>query len=183
MKTIATARLRLRPLHPADGPSLLALFNNWNVIRWLAPVPWPYTPQMHAEFLAHAASRADSLSPIHAILLDGKPIGQIECGGQPCISAPADREDVGFWLGEPYWGRGYLTEALAALVAHVFAERRDVAVIRSGWFEGNAGSARVHEKAGFEVVELVMKPCLAQGRDLPLWTARLTRARYEGLQR
>lgn len=182
MTTIRTARLALRPVRASDGPALFPIFAVWNVVRWLSPVPWPYTPADHASFLAFAESRAESPSPIYVILLDGRPIGQVECDGQADPHAPLDGEDVGFWIGEPWWGNGYMSEALAALTAHVLAVRPEVAVIRSGWFEGNVGSERVHRKCGFEVSGRTTKPCRARGHDLPMITARLTRRRLEAVR-
>lgn len=179
MTSIRTARLQLRPVCKADGAALFPIFANWNVVRWLSPVPWPYTPADHASFLGWAETRATSPSPIYVIVLGDRPIGQIECDGQADPGAPVDGEDVGFWLGEPWWGKGYMSEVLAALTAQVFATRPEVAVIRSGWFEGNAGSERVHSKVGFEVTGRTSKPCRARGCDLPMVTARLTRHRRE----
>ena len=55
---------------------------------------------------------------------------------------------IGYWIGRPHWGRGYMTEAARGLIAHLFATRDD-ALIHSGAFVGNAASLRVQDKLGF----------------------------------
>lgn len=179
-RTITTARLVLRPLRREDGPALFALINNWNVARWLTRVPWPYRPEDMTEFIeAIALPRSDGPKPTFAILLDGQPIGAVECTGQASIEEPqGDGSDLGYWIGEPYWGQGYATEVVSALVDRVFASP-EAAVIRSAFFEGNAASWRVQEKLGFEIVNRVMAFCRPHGRELPLICTRLTRQSYE----
>jgi [ribosomal protein S5]-alanine N-acetyltransferase len=178
--TITTARLVLRPVLRDDGPALFGLINNWNVARWLTRVPWPYRAEDMTEFIETIAlPRSDGPKPTFAILLNGRPIGAIECTGQPTIKEPqSGGSDLGYWLGEPYWGRGYTTEVVSALVGRVFAAPSAV-VIRSAFFAGNAASWRVQEKLGFEIVSEVMAFCRPHGRELPLICTRLTRAAYE----
>jgi RimJ/RimL family protein N-acetyltransferase len=182
--TIATARLVLRPLRREDGPALFTLINNWNVARWLTRVPWPYRPEDMREFIETVAlPSSEGPKPTLAILLDGQPIGAIECTGQATIEEPqTDGSDLGYWIGEPYWGRGYTTEVVSALVDRVFAAPA-VAVIRSAFYAGNAASWRVQEKLGFEIVNEVISFCRPQGRELPLICTRLTRAGYEANKR
>jgi RimJ/RimL family protein N-acetyltransferase len=178
--TITTARLVLRPVRREDGPALLALIDNWNVARWLTRVPWPYRAEDMTEFIETIAlPRSDGPKPTLAILLDGQPIGAIECTGQAAIEEPqSGGSDLGYWIGEPYWGRGYATEVVTALVDRVFAAPA-AAVIRSAFFEGNAASCRVQEKLGFEIANKVMAFCRPHGRELPLICTRLTRAAHE----
>ena len=56
--------------------------------------------------------------------------------------------NVGYWLGEPHWGKGYMTEAVNALVHHIFATS-DAHAIYLGAFTANASSLRVQTKVGF----------------------------------
>ena len=98
--------------------------------------------------------------------------------GQPLmIEEPqSDGSDLGYWLGEPYWGRGYASEVVAALVDRA-SNVPSAAVIRSAFFEGNAASWHVQEKLRFEIVNEVMAFCRPHGRELPLICTRLTRPR------
>jgi RimJ/RimL family protein N-acetyltransferase len=181
--TITTARLRLRPVQPEDGAQLLRLIDNWNVAQWLGAVPWPYRAQDMAEFIEMVAlPRQSGPKPIYAIVLEGSPIGVIECCGHPDPAAPlGNASELGYWLGEPYWGKGYMTEAVAAMVDRAFAAP-DAAVIRSGVFEGNAASLKVQHKLGFEVVGSVTAFCRPRGHEVPHICTQLTRPRYEALK-
>lgn len=178
LATITTPRLLLRPIQPEDGPALLPLIQNWNVVQWLAVVPWPYTADDMTWFIANIATpRAATPDPIFALLLDGQtPIGAAECkvegdesGGHPI--------HLGFWLGEPYWGRGLMREAVAALITRAFA-RPKTGIIHSGVFDGNERSLRLHESLGFERTGTRPHFCKSQNKDLPLVTLALTRERF-----
>jgi len=57
--------------------------------------------------------------------------------------------EIGYWLGEPFWGRGIATEALSALTAYVFTNF-DIVRLWAGVFEWNIASSRVLEKAGYQ---------------------------------
>jgi RimJ/RimL family protein N-acetyltransferase len=180
--SIATARLVLRPMQREDGGHLLRLIDNWSVARWLGAVPWPYTAGDMTEFIENVAlPRRYGPKPVFAILLEGAPIGAIECIAHPNATT-SNASDLGYWLGEPHWGNGYMTEALAALVERAFAAP-EAAVIHSGLFEGNAASLAVQQKLGFEVVGNGLVRCRPQGRELPHIRTRLTRARYEAMKR
>jgi RimJ/RimL family protein N-acetyltransferase len=179
--SITTPRLLIRPIQPEDGPALLPLIDNWNVVKWLAVVPWPYTVADMTWFIEHiAAPRADGPDPIFTILLGGKlPIGVAECKGRTAESADkSDDLDLGFWIGEPHWGHGFMSEAISALLARAFSEPK-AAAIRSGVFAGNDRSLRVHEKLGFERTGTRLSGCRARGTDVPLITLRLMRDRFE----
>jgi RimJ/RimL family protein N-acetyltransferase len=176
--TVTTSHLTLRPLRPQDGPELFRLIDNWNVARWLGAVPWPYTAGDMTEFIEKIAlPRQYGPKPVYAILLEGQPIGAIECIAHPNATT-SNASDLGYWLGEPYWGNGYMTEAAGALVDRAFAAP-EAAVIHSGLFEGNAASLAVQQKLGFEVVGTGLVRCRPQMRELPHISTRLTRERYE----
>ena len=184
IEPITTARLLLRPIRADDGAHLLPLIDNWNVAQWLTRLPWPYRMDDMVEFMEKIAlPRQDGPSPIFAIILEDMPIGAIECCGHPDRAAAlGDGSDLGYWLGEPYWGRGYMTEAVAAMVKRVFAAA-DAAMIRSGVIEGNAASLRVQTKLGFEVAGSAIVHCRPRGQEVRLICTRLTRARYRDLKR
>ena len=63
-----------------------------------------------------------------------------------------DREDeceLGYWLGKPFWGRGYVPEAAMAVLRHAFVDL-GMRAVWCGYYEGNVKSERVQEKLGFE---------------------------------
>lgn len=136
--TITTPRLTLRPLARADLPALVEGVGDLAVSRWLSVVPHPYTMADGEEFLAQVGAGEIG----HAWAIEDRD------GFQGLISHGAQ---LGFWIARRAWGRGYMSEAAAAVV-HALIEGAGVEEIRSSFFTGNHGSRRVHEKLGFRVV-------------------------------
>jgi RimJ/RimL family protein N-acetyltransferase len=178
-KPIRTERLLLRPIERGDGEGLLPLIRNWNVARWLGVVPWPYEKADMVHFIEEiAALHAATPYPVHVILLGNAPIGTALCRGEQCVDGPIGAaSDLGYWLGEPYWGHGYATEAIGALIGRVFSNP-EITVIRSGVFEGNEASLNVQRKLGFEVLGTTMAMCRPQARELRHICTRVTRSRF-----
>ncbi|MGE0767639.1 MAG: GNAT family N-acetyltransferase [Hyphomicrobiaceae bacterium] len=177
---LESRRLQLRPVSGDDAAHLFPLINNWAVARWLGVVPWPYTMADMEHFLGViAAPRVSTPSPVFAICLGGIPIGCAEWRGR----APASPEllhhttELGYWLGEPYWGQGYATEAVARLITYAF-ETCAASSMLSGVFEGNARSLRLQQRLGFDIVDKAMTMCRPQGKELPLIRTRLARERF-----
>ncbi|MGD9806024.1 MAG: GNAT family N-acetyltransferase [Hyphomicrobiaceae bacterium] len=179
---LETHRLTLRPVALSDADALFPLINNWAVAQWLGVVPWPYTMADMEHFLGTiAAPRKSSRFPVFAICREGTQIGLIEYGRAPASGEALHHEtQLGYWLGEPYWGHGYATEAASALISYAF-DVSETASIPSGVFDGNAASLRVQEKLGFEAVDTVMRMCRPHGKELPLIRTRLARERFRPL--
>ena len=144
---LRTQRLVLRPMQPCDAEPLFALFADWDVIRRLSAPPWPYTIADAHDFLGSLGH--DLTQRTFAIALDQALIGGIDVRmNHPSRSQSGDGPNLGYWLGRPYWGRGYMTEAAREFLAHVFAAGIGDTVY-SGGFADNAASLRVQEKLGF----------------------------------
>ncbi len=79
-----------------------------------------------------------------------KPIGAIELklNGHTDMTDKDDECELGYWLGKPFWGRGYMPEAAKELLRHGF-EMLGMSVIWCGYYDGNDKSKRVQEKLGF----------------------------------
>ena len=77
-------------------------------------------------------------------------IGAIELklNGQTDMTERDDECELGYWLGKPFWGRGYMPEAVAELLCRAF-EDLNMATVWCGYYEGNTKSKRVQEKLGF----------------------------------
>ncbi|HWF78816.1 MAG TPA: GNAT family N-acetyltransferase [Caulobacteraceae bacterium] len=159
---IRTARLDLRPPQPSDAWRLTALANDFDVVRMTGSMPWPYTLADAEAWVAHAQRADPSHAALFVIDLPGEgPIGVIglDPDGEMTV-------EVGYWLGQPYWGRGYATEALRGLLAWA----------RDGWgrrwitarhFADNPASGVVLIKAGFLYTGRTGPwPCRARGEDV-----------------
>lgn len=161
--TLTTDRLTLSPLDPDDAATVQRLCGNLAVARMLAAVPHPYPDGLAETWIdGHAAQRAKGTDYIFGIRLGGDLIGVIAIEQR----ATLDGFELGYWLGEPWWGQGLATEAVQRVVA--FA-RDDLALERliSGCFEDNPASGRVLEKCGFRYDGDVTMWSEARGCEVP----------------
>jgi RimJ/RimL family protein N-acetyltransferase len=179
---VATARLALRPLREGDADRLHALFADWEVMRWLSSPPWPYGLDDARDFIA-MRRRPDPDYITAAITRDGDFIGSVDAIIKPASSVQRERGySVGYWLGRPYWGRGYMSEAAAAFVGRLFASIPDE-TIYSGAFAANAASLRIQEKLGFCRDGEGPFFSTPNGREMPHVSTSLTRARFAARER
>jgi RimJ/RimL family protein N-acetyltransferase len=146
---VPTRRLHLRAPRESDAEPLYALFTNWEVMRWLSSPPWPYALNDARAFInARKAPNPEFITA--AIVLDGVFIGVIDAIIKPASAIQRKSGySVGYWIGEPYLGHGYMSEAARGFMAHVFAKIPDETIF-SGAFANNAASLRIQEKLGFE---------------------------------
>jgi RimJ/RimL family protein N-acetyltransferase len=180
---LRTKRLVLRPLQADDIDRVMALFADWAVVQWLSSPPWPYTRE-HAEDFMHRLEKpdADDRETSFAIAQDDGLIGGIGVRTRPASHLQrGPGPHIGYWLGQPYWGHGYMTEALAGLVRHFFATQPDDAIY-CGAFTGNAASLRIQEKLGFVRYGETMLYSNARGGEFPHINTVLTRANFESLR-
>lgn len=167
---LRTERLLLRPLRESDAERLAALANNWNVARMLARMPFPYTLDMAHEWIGkQEALRADGEDFGYAITSDEGFVGG--CGMQ----AHADgTHEIGYWIGEPYWNRGYASEAAAAVLAEAVACFGAETIVSGHYWENHA-SGRVLTKLGFRYTGEEQRWCLARQEKVHCLTMRLAR--------
>jgi RimJ/RimL family protein N-acetyltransferase len=178
---IGTRRLVLRPLREGDAAAIYPLFNDWDVVRYLAMPPWPYALKDAEDFVRLVTDPANVDAEItFAITLNDKLIGTIGVREKPRAELDRDAPSIGYWLGKKYWGQGYMTEALRAMIAHVFALTR-VDAVHCGAFADNVGSLRVQEKAGFVRAADTILFSRPTGHELAHVNTVLTRASYERL--
>lgn len=170
-------RLRLRRAKPADAEVLFALLNNWNVVKWLARPSWPNEITRTKEYLAKA-NQGPLSEQYWVIETPEYVLGGIAVGIEPASSHQSDPgPHIGYWLGEPHWGRGHMTRAATLLCAAIF-QHTDEPAIFSGLFEGNEGSWRVQQKLGFVIEgrsELFSTPL---GKVMPHISTRLARSDF-----
>ncbi len=144
--TLHTDRLTLRPFVEADAVRLAELAGDMAVARMASAIPHPYPPEAAAGWImlqSHGRRRRSDYP--FAIALPGE--GLIGAVGLHCTGFEGEYE-LGYWIGRPYWGRGYATEAAGAAVDWA---RDDLGVDRllAGHFDDNPASARVLCKLGF----------------------------------
>ena len=167
-----TPRLLLRPGFPEDAPALAGAIADEAIARNLANVPWPYSMR-DAE--AYLASPRDPGLPSCLIFERGP--GPVQLAGACGLGRRASGAvELGYWIARPQWGRGFATEACAALVD--IARTLALPCLEGAHFLDNPASGRVLEKLGFEPLGIVApRLSCARGTEVP---ARLMRLRLAG---
>jgi RimJ/RimL family protein N-acetyltransferase len=161
----------LRRWRRGDEASLIQHANNRKVWINLRDVfPHPYTRADADAWIQRSESESPQTS--FAIEVGGSAVGGIGLTLQSDIFRRS--AEVGFWLGEEYWGRGIMTEALKAVSEYAFANF-DLCRIFAGVFETNPASMRVLEKAGYILEGRLMKAVTKEHRTLDQLMYAMTR--------
>jgi ribosomal-protein-alanine N-acetyltransferase len=161
MITTGIDGLTLRRWRAGDIEALVRYANNRNVwINLKDRFPHPYTEVDARAWIAHCEARTgDPLS--FALDWQGEAIGGL--GLEPQDDIYRLTAAVGYWLGEPFWGRGLMSHAVRALSDYAFASF-DLQRLQAAVFEWNVGSARVLEKAGYTCEARMRRSIIKDGR-------------------
>lgn len=172
---ITTDRLTLRAVEDRDLQSIASLLGDYEVAKMLSRVPHPYDLEAGKAWIASAKQRglnwktADELPFVvdHEDDLIG------------CVSFRALQQtpQIGYWLGRPYWGNGFMSEAVIAAVDWIFRHTDHERVVSEAMDE-NAGSLRVMTKAGFKVLGETTCASIARGCELPAIRTEVRRADF-----
>jgi uncharacterized protein (TIGR00725 family) len=142
-----------------DAESLQRNANNRKVARnLLEQFPHPYTARDAERWLAGGQSSEQ----VFAIDVGGNAVGAIGFHTKP--DEPVFMAEVGYWLGEDYWGRGIASEALCAVTGYAFASNPDLYRLVARVFSWNLPSMRVLEKAGYAREGLLRHSAIKEGR-------------------
>lgn len=160
---IPTERLVLRIPSRSDAESLTKLADDFNVAAQTLRIPHPYQPEDAEAFIEGALHLDPAREAVFAIAhRDFGLVGML--GFTPMDQG---RPDLGFWIGRPFWNRGYATEALRAALTWA---KRDWGkrVVTAGHFVDNPASGQVLCKAGFLYTgEVERRRSHARGREVP----------------
>lgn len=143
----------LRPWRLSDCQSLAEYADNirvWNNLR--DGFPSPYTEEDAREYIESTLSKGCVQD--FAIVIDGKAIGGI--GFIPQSDVERYSAEIGYWLGEPYWGQGIMSGIVFRFVEYIFTTTELVRLYASV-FDYNTASRRVLEKCGFRLVGIMRK--------------------------
>ncbi len=143
---LRTERLLLRRLRQSDANFITTHASDFQVARNLAVVPHPYPQGAAAEFIAKSL-RPEAAEMVW--LIEYGPVGSEIPAGVISLRHTEPKVGIlGYWVAPWLWGFGFASEAVAGLVAH--AEHTGFRCLQATVHEGNAASARVLVKAGFE---------------------------------
>jgi RimJ/RimL family protein N-acetyltransferase len=144
--SLETKRLLLRPFRLEDAPDVQRLCGAREIAAATATIPHPYPDGAAEEWIAgHAVAyeRGESVDFAIEARADGLLVGAIALGFQRAH----ERAELGYWIGVPYWGRGYATEAAQAVVRYAFEVEGLNRVFAFHWTT-NPASGRVLQKVG-----------------------------------
>jgi [ribosomal protein S5]-alanine N-acetyltransferase len=150
-----TERLILRPFTLADSPAVYQLVRAREIADTTLAIPHPYEQGMAEKWIGTHQEDFDKGKSVHFALTvreNGELVGATGMEIEP-VHAYAE---IGYWVGVPYWGRGYCTEAVAAVLEYAFQER-GLNRIYAVHFKRNPASGRVMQKNG-----MLYEGCLRQ---------------------
>jgi [ribosomal protein S5]-alanine N-acetyltransferase len=160
-----SARLSYRPLQHADARRIAVLAGEWDIARMTSRIPHPYT-LIDADLWIASIGNDEF---VRGLEHEGRLIGAVGY-----IEGEDGHAEIGYWIGKPWWGHGFATEAAQALVQHCFGPagfRR----LTCGHFIDNPASGRVIAKLGFRRSGTGRQWCEARKSEVD--TIRYTRRR------
>ena len=158
--------VRLRTWTLADAPALAKLINNKKVQDNLRDgLPFPYGEEDAKAFLSAVLASDPDQNLAFAIEADGELIGSISA--TRCANIHFRTAELGYYLGEPYWGKGFATEAVRQICDYIY-RNTDIIRIFAEPFAYNTASCRVLEKAGFQLEGLLRSNAVKNGRILDM---------------
>jgi RimJ/RimL family protein N-acetyltransferase len=172
---LETERLVLRAPRFEDAKSVAALANDRRIAENTRRIPHPYSRADADEFIASVNTRTGDVAFLVA-LADGTPIGAC---GLAMTDGPA--AELGYWLGVPFWGQGFGTEAVRAVIDYAFTDLAHEAV-QAGARVTNPTSRRVLEKCGFQWTGVGLCRIRALASSAPIDRFRLERSIWASLK-
>lgn len=167
--TIKTERLLLRRFTGTDAPEVSRLCDNYNLYKSTLNLPHPYPLESALEWIA---THEDSFAAeqMYEFAITDKENGRLY-GAVGLSHQQVHRHgEIGYWIGEEYWGQGYATEAAKAVLYFAFREK-DIHKVYARFFASNPASGKVMEKIGMTHEGTQKEHILKEGRyeDLLLY--------------
>ena len=159
---LSLGHFSLRDWRRGDEQSLVRHANNRKIWRNLRDLfPHPYTMADAEGWIARASAETPCAN--FAIVVDGAAVGGIGLVLKDDVFRRS--AEIGYWLGEEFWGRGIVSEAVRAVTEYAFSNF-DICRIYAGVFEWNPASMRVLEKAGYEFEGRMKKSVTKDGQTI-----------------
>ena len=171
---LETKRLAMRAPRLEDAKTVATLASDRRIAEYTARIPHPYKTSDAESFIA-GANKASGEAVFLITLRDKTVIGA--CG----IMNHEDPPELGYWLGVPYWGKGYATEALHAVIDYAFTDLAQES-LQAGARVTNPASRRVLEKCGFQWTGVGLYRIRAINSSTPIDRFRLERGIWSALK-
>ena len=175
---LETDRLILRTPSIDNAAAVAKLANNRKIAEMTALLPHPYGLEDATQWIASLPAKTDHWNFGIFAKDSGKLVGV--CGyGKRC--GPDKGPEIGYWIGEPFWGQGYATESVRAVIDHLFSTTA-LDEIAAGCRVTNVASKRVLEKCGFQWTGATLFRVSALGASVPADQFRLERRNWASLR-
>lgn len=157
---LATPRLRLRPFRASDVPEIVRLAGHAEIAATTLYIPHPYDRDDAETWLSrHGPSAADGTGFTFAVTdREDRLVGAVGLA----LAPRHRRAELGYWIGVEHWGRGFATEAGAAVLEFGFGTL-GLNRIEAHCFVGNGASARVLEKLGMHFEGVLRQHVVKEG--------------------
>jgi 8-oxo-dGTP diphosphatase len=165
---LRTERLVLRPLVAEDADAIHRLVNDWEVVRMLTRLPFPYPRPLADEWIASTAKQMAEGTAYH-LAITGDENGRemlIGCVGVRLDETPG-AADLGYWVGKRFWGHGVASEAAGRVASWALANLA-IDRVRAKVLLDNPASAAVLRRLGFRETGVDTEEVLARGGAQPV---------------
>lgn len=154
----------LRAWRREDIPTVARYANNPRVAENLRDIfPFPYTEADAAAYILNCIKAEEKLTLRRAVDIGGEAVGSITV--TPGDDVYRKSAEVGYWLAEPFWGQGIMSEAIRRISEEAFC-RMDIVRLYAEPFARNTGSRRALEKAGFVLEGILRSSVYKNGQIL-----------------
>jgi len=177
---LMTKRLVLGAPRPCHADQIVALANNRRVAEMLATMPYPYNKSAAMRWIEISRKTRDHVPRRFAIFLRNAPETVIGACGVGAFEESGECH-LGYWIGEPHWGRGYATEAAQTIVDFAF-EVTNLNMITCACRVTNPASRRVIEKCGFQYRDMMMFHSVGAGGRVAAQRYALDRSTWRSLK-
>lgn len=165
---LRSPRISLRPFNLSDAPVVQQLCNNRKIAEVTASIGHPYNLEMASDWLSTHTDQWRQQTGIQYAICDASMPDAPLCGAiGVTISVDKELPELGYWLGEPWWGKGFATEAVSLLLpslAGVF----HLPAVQARVLAHNVASTRVLTKNGFRKIREQLDTCGFEQRSQPV---------------
>ena len=144
---IKTERLILRPFELSDASDVQRYAGDYDIARTVANIPYPYEDGMAEEWINSHAEKFEENNELTLAITHKQKKYLIGAIGLVRIAAEHQHAEMGYWIGKPFWGNGYCSEAARALLDFSFNSLKLNRVF-AFHFAHNPASGRVLQKIG-----------------------------------
>jgi RimJ/RimL family protein N-acetyltransferase len=172
---LKTERLHLRAPCSQDLDRCAELLGDYEVVKMLSRVSYPYDLEAGRTYLTQSVERWRNIAEADELGFhvdhDGLMIGAVS------FKTLRETPKIGYWLGRPFWGKGFMSEAVTAAVTWLFTNTDHEHLAGEAMTE-NAGSLKVLEKLGFRLVGEVGCASVSRGATVPALRMEVTRTEF-----